>query len=1824
MKDRFLPFLMHQKMRFCLYAPYIFVLIFAGSMVIQANTAHATIPKILYYQGKISKTSDGTNIVNGNYSMQFKIYDALSSGTLLWTETWDGGTSQVAFANGMFSAALGTYTNLNTIDFTTGSLYLTVNFNPGAGYDGEMSPRQQLTAAAFAFVANGVSGDGTVNSTVQSATSLTVGRATTNYALQVDTNTASSVTGLKVTAAASGGGIALAAISSGTDENLTLNAKGAGTITIGTAAGSTGDILFGGGSGSTGCTVTNSSGAFACTAGGSFTTLALTGAVTGAASYNGLVVTPNTGVITTGTWNGTTIAVGNGGTGNTSYAATNGVVYYDGTKLTGTAASTGAQCLQTAGSGTAPIWGACGAGGATAFDLIGDPTGNGAIAMGTTTQTFDWTTLSTGVGLTLTSTTGLTTGSVLKVTNNSASSIDNGVVLLSATGNYTGVGGLLNATATTSTAGTLVNFTNNTAGYTGNMLSLSATGITTGKAQLITLGSTLTTGGGLSIIGGSYAHGAETGSLVNLAFTDATTAAVTSTSNGMLITPTISAASGAATRTINGLSVNPAFTNCAAGTCAVNGINVASVTDGTGFTGTGINIGTGWDAGFNIQSGGNLIKATGTNVFQVQDTNGLSIANVNSYNIANLVSNPSFENGINGWAAKGSITTFAYDNTAANSQFGSATLKVVTTAATTVGAQYSIPLKASTQYSFNLYAKVAASSVTAILGRQENGSDVETSCVGFTITTAWTQFTCTFTTGATINGATNIYLRQTASSVNTIYVDGVTLVQASSGLTFDAGGSNINVQSQNSNITFNNTNTGELQPWQQSANALTANREAAGTITQNGFVYVVGGFDGTNRQNTVLYAKMNSDGSTGAWAATTAVTNNAVAQNRQYPAVTVANGYMYVIGGFDGTQANSTVFYSKLNNDGTTGVWNCQGAVTAAGCGATSLPMNGNGLPAAKVAPSVVVSNGFIYVLGGCTENGATCTTPSTTNYYAKLQADGTTGPWTSTGALSSARGMGSALFANGNVYFLGGRNTTGVTTVDKSVVAGDGSLAAFSTTGMTALPTNRQEHSSVIANGYMYVIGGADGAASSVRQTTVYYSKLNADGTNGIWQTNSNALPSIRAAHSTAIANGYVYVIGGCNNTTAGACGTSQTSNVYYSSTARILLAGTLDLVGLTSQNLGDFGGAGAITAGNIRGIGDLKIDGYADFNNGISVDSAINLNGISSTAGQNIFNINNLNSNSIFNIRHMSTNFGSLVTGGAFVQKNSYWGEEFNVGHTTNCTTTAALSAGTINAFARGDYGGNANSTVACASTATTTVNGGELNVADVVGTAVVANNQCLVSSQNAANGVERISAVIVTAVAGSKAACAENLAFNTTTSNKIFTTTNLPVIIMKAKMQAFSASATGSVFVLGASTRDQPGTDGTGASLPNTGIFFTNCSGYTAGTGAPTGCGGTTWYGMVASGGNLVGSAQTCTGTVTTSNYSYMRIEVRGTSDIHFFVDVNTSDGINETECGTGVASASSTAAMTPWMEVKAIANAVLTNTLDIDYYRSWQDDNVETTSAPSDQTTPLTLNSGPEEQTSFDARTILAKFLTMTDEEVATAETQRIDTGVLTASSQVVTPKLTANGLHIDSISATGDIISLLSDVSFIGRPYFNSDTAGFAQLKEGDRKVTIKFDKEYLEQPIVNIGIIFNVGSSQAQADPETAKRLQAKQEQAAQNLFDAGVQYVVINSNRKEFTILLNKAAPKDITFSWIALAVKNVKIALPQDNENEMEDSGEVAGAATSSDDNSPASEESSVAPPEESSENSPTDSESNNPPADSPSVNPSPTNSPPPETSN
>lgn len=75
---------------------------------------------------------------------------------------------------------------------------------------------------------------GTITGTSSSASALAVGlNGATNPVLQVDASTGSQATGLKITGASTSGGVAIAAIDSGLNTPLLIDAKGSGTITLG-------------------------------------------------------------------------------------------------------------------------------------------------------------------------------------------------------------------------------------------------------------------------------------------------------------------------------------------------------------------------------------------------------------------------------------------------------------------------------------------------------------------------------------------------------------------------------------------------------------------------------------------------------------------------------------------------------------------------------------------------------------------------------------------------------------------------------------------------------------------------------------------------------------------------------------------------------------------------------------------------------------------------------------------------------------------------------------------------------------------------------------------------------------------------------------------------------------------------------------------------------------------------------------------------------------------------------------------------------------------------------------------------------------------------------------------------------------------------------------------------------------------------------------------------------------------------------------------------------------------------------------------------------
>jgi len=148
-------------------------LIFAHASFAATNTT-----KTINFQGRLL-TAGGSVVPDGNYNIQFKIYQGGSGtatgnpdGSLSWTETYvnNGGTSGVEVKDGFLSVNLGSKNPFNSsVDWAQDNIWLSMNvagsaagctsFGTGpCGADGEMLPMKQITATPYAISAGSLNG----------------------------------------------------------------------------------------------------------------------------------------------------------------------------------------------------------------------------------------------------------------------------------------------------------------------------------------------------------------------------------------------------------------------------------------------------------------------------------------------------------------------------------------------------------------------------------------------------------------------------------------------------------------------------------------------------------------------------------------------------------------------------------------------------------------------------------------------------------------------------------------------------------------------------------------------------------------------------------------------------------------------------------------------------------------------------------------------------------------------------------------------------------------------------------------------------------------------------------------------------------------------------------------------------------------------------------------------------------------------------------------------------------------------------------------------------------------------------------------------------------------------------------------------------------------------------------------------------------------------------------------------------------------------------------------------------------------------------------
>jgi len=212
------------------------------------------------------------------------------------------------------------------------------------------------------------------------------------------------------------------------------------------------------------------------------------------------------------------------------------------------------------------------------------------------------------------------------------------------------------------------------------------------------------------------------------------------------------------------------------------------------------------------------------------------------------------------------------------------------------------------------------------------------------------------------------------------------------------------------------------------------------------------------------------------------------------------------------------------------------GAINGADSSAVySAPINANGsvgswttqansLPVQLVAATSVVSGGYVYIMGGFNGGGE-----SSAVYSAPINANGSVGSWTTqANSLPQTEYYASSVSYNGYVYVIGGTGS-GIPEFVNSVFSAQltGGTVGSWTTSSNTLPTALTASVSVTNNGYVYVIGGENNSNTSV--ATVYSAQLSS-GTVGTWATSTNALPAAESGMAGSTYNGYVYIAGGQN----------------------------------------------------------------------------------------------------------------------------------------------------------------------------------------------------------------------------------------------------------------------------------------------------------------------------------------------------------------------------------------------------------------------------------------------------------------------------------------------------------------------------------------------------------------------------------------------------------------------------------------------------------------------------------------------------------------------
>lgn len=207
-----------------------------GAITLQRAT---TVNSSLTTTGQLTVSYGSANLTLQDTGTSFAYFQIIGSGggtpvrTRIGTDSTAGGS--LLGGTSANATVVGSIDN-NKLQFGTNNA-VTLTLHPSGGLAlGSGLTGTDPGAGAFQTAA-GITAGGAVTVTSSSASALTVGlNGATNPVLKIDASTASQAAGLSVKGAATGGTVAIAAIDSGSNTNITIDGKGTGTIGIGSVS----------------------------------------------------------------------------------------------------------------------------------------------------------------------------------------------------------------------------------------------------------------------------------------------------------------------------------------------------------------------------------------------------------------------------------------------------------------------------------------------------------------------------------------------------------------------------------------------------------------------------------------------------------------------------------------------------------------------------------------------------------------------------------------------------------------------------------------------------------------------------------------------------------------------------------------------------------------------------------------------------------------------------------------------------------------------------------------------------------------------------------------------------------------------------------------------------------------------------------------------------------------------------------------------------------------------------------------------------------------------------------------------------------------------------------------------------------------------------------------------------------------------------------------------------------------------------------------------------------------------------------------------------